>query len=90
MVSRRGWRTWALIGVLATVVAVPLAAVLVSPTLAVLVLALAVALAGGFRAVAPEDAIPGGRSRTFDVVFLLALAVSLGYLSRWADATSSG
>ncbi len=39
------------------------------------------------RGVAPETVVPGARSRAFDVAFLLVLALALGYLAPWGDAT---
>ncbi|UNX54262.1 DUF3017 domain-containing protein [Georgenia sp. TF02-10] len=62
-------------------------AVLVDARTGVTVLAAFLAVGALLRAVAPESVIPGARSRGFDVAFLLALAVALGYLSPWGNAT---
>ncbi|GAA4417410.1 hypothetical protein GCM10023169_13520 [Georgenia halophila] len=80
----------ALTAVLGTLVAVCLLTVLVRVSVAIVVLAAALAAAGLVRAVSPTAVIPGARSRAFDVAFLLVLAAALGYLSLWGNATVVG
>ncbi len=69
------------------VAAVCLLAVVVDGRTAVTAFAVLLAMAAVARAVAPETIVPGARSRAFDVAFLLVLALALGYLSPWGNAT---
>lgn len=87
MTSARLLRSTAFAVVVAAIVVVCLLAVLVDARTGVTALAAFLALGALLRAVVPESVVPGARSRAFDVVFLLALAVALGYLSPWGNAT---
>lgn len=83
MVFRRG----AGVAVVIVVAGVCALAVFSSPVHAVAALALALAGAAALRALTPTSLLACARSRAFDVVFMLLLAASLGYLSLWGDAT---
>jgi hypothetical protein len=87
MTSARLLRSTTFAVVVAAIVLVCLLAVLVDARTGVTALAAFLALGAVLRAVVPESVLPGARSRAFDVVFLLALAVALGYLSPWGNAT---
>lgn len=87
MTSARLLRSTTFAVVVAAIVLVCLLAVLVDARTGVTALAAFLALGAVLRAVLPESVLPGARSRAFDVVFLLALAVALGYLSPWGNAT---
>lgn len=87
MTSTRLLRTTTFAVVAAAIVTVCALAVLVDARTAVTALAAFLAVGALLRAVGPESVVPGARTRTFDVVFLLGLAVVLGYLSPWGNAT---
>jgi len=87
MTSARLLRSTTFAVVVAAIVLVCLLAVLVDARTGVTALAAFLALGAVLRAVLPDSVLPGARSRAFDVVFLLALAVALGYLSPWGNAT---
>lgn len=87
MTSARLLRSTTFAVVVAAIVLVCLLAFLVDARTGVTALAAFLALGAVLRAVVPESVLPGARSRAFDVVFLLALAVALGYLSPWGNAT---
>jgi hypothetical protein len=87
MTSARLLRSTSFAVVVAAMVLVCLLALLVDARTGVTALAAFLALGALLRAVLPESVLPGARSRAFDVVFLLALAVALGYLSPWGNAT---
>jgi hypothetical protein len=87
MTSTRLLRTTAFAVVTAAILAVCVLAVLVDARAGVTALAIFLAIGALLRAVLPESVVPGARSRTFDVAFLLALAVVLGFLSPWGNAT---
>jgi hypothetical protein len=87
MTSARLLRSTTFAVVVTAIVLVCLLAVLVDARTGVTALAVFLALGAVLRAVVPESVLPGARSRAFDVVFLLALAVALGYLSPWGNAT---
>ncbi|GAA4287753.1 DUF3017 domain-containing protein [Georgenia daeguensis] len=87
MTSARLLRSTTFAVVVAAIVLVCLLAVLVDARTGVTALAAFLALGAVLRAVVPESVLPGARSRAFDVVFLLALALALGYLSPWGNAT---
>jgi len=87
MTSTRLLRTTTFAVVLAAIVLVCALAVLFDARTGVTALAAFLAVGALLRAVMPESVIPGARSRAFDVAFLLALAVVLGFLSPWGNAT---
>jgi hypothetical protein len=87
MTSARLLRSTTFAIVVAAIVLVCLLALLVDARTGVTALAAFLAIGALLRAVLPESVLPGARSRAFDVVFLLALAVALGYLSPWGNAT---
>ncbi len=87
MTSARLLRSTTFAVVVAAIVLVCLLAVMVDAHTGVTALAAFLALGAVLRAVVPESVLPGARSRAFDVVFLLALALALGYLSPWGNAT---
>lgn len=87
MTSVRVLRSTTFAVVVAAIVLVCALAVLVDARTGVTALAAFLALGAVLRAVLPESVLPGARSRAFDVVLLLVLAVALGYLSPWGNAT---
>lgn len=87
MPSTRLLRSTTFAVVVAVIVVVCVLAVLVDARTGVTALAAFLAVGALLRAVVPDSVIPGARSRAFDVAFLLALAVALGYLSPWGNAT---
>lgn len=70
------------------VVAVAAVAVRLDVRLAALVLAGGLAVAALLRAVLPEQHVPAGRGRAFDVAVLLVLALAAALLSPWGLATA--
>ena len=77
-------------GLVVAVVGATVLGFTVSGRAATTAFAVLLAVCALLRGIAPETVVPPARSRTFDVAFLLVLALALAYLAPWGNATLPG